>query len=418
MTEWRDTTLGEALEIYHGFAFRGEYFRDEGALILLTPGNFNDSGGFKPKSGQEKYYDGPVPPEYLLSKGDVVVAMTEQAHGLLGSTATIPASDRYLHNQRLGLLHVTDPDKLDLRFCYHLMNTPIVRHQIQATATGAKVRHTAPERIRAVRVRLPDVSTQRVVSGILDALDDLVQNNRRQIELLEQMAQAIYDEWFVRFRYPGHDDATLVDSPWGKIPEDWEASTVKEFVELVKVTVDPRVLDPTTPAIGLEHIPRRQLTLSEWDTSDGLGSRKAVFKKGDVLFGKIRPYFHKVSVAPLDGICSTDALVIRPADDYWGLSVLTIFSDNFVANATQTANGTKMPRADWKVIKEFPVVVPPLILARRFTVLTRDMLGASQRLMLENRELSAIRNLLLPKLVNGYINVSRLDLTPVMESMA
>jgi len=410
MTDWRETSLGEALDVRHGFAFKGEYFCDEGDLIVLTPGNFHDSGGFKPKSGKERYYDGPLPPEYLLSSGDVVVAMTEQAYGLLGSTATIPTDHRYLHNQRLGLLRVTDPGKLDLRYCYHLMNSPTVRQQIQATATGSKVRHTAPERICAVRVPLPEVRTQRIAADILDAIEDLIESNRRRVELLEQMSQAIYREWFVCFRYPVHEDTTLLDSALGPIPDGWRVGTVGELVEVVKTTVVPSELDPETPAVGLEHIPRRQLTLDSWATATDVGSRKTVFRAGDLLFGKIRPYFHKVSVAPMDGICSTDAIVIRPASDYWGLTVLTIFSDDFVANATQTANGTKMPRADWKVIKEFPVVVPPTELARRFTDIARNALDSAQRLLLQARGLTAIRDLLLPKLVTGQIDVSKLDL--------
>ena len=227
MTEWREITLGEALDVRHGFAFKGEYFRDEGDLVLLTPGNFQEFGGFKPKSGKEKYYDGPVPAGYLLSEGDVVVAMTEQSQGLLGSTATIPASGRYLHNQRLGLLRLTDRTKLDLRFCYHLMNAEVVRSQIQATATGSKVRHTAPERICGLHVRVPPVSVQRLVAGILDSFDGLIENNQRRIELLGQMVQGIYREWFVHYRYPGHEDDAQVDSPFGPIPEFWKSQPVE-----------------------------------------------------------------------------------------------------------------------------------------------------------------------------------------------
>ena len=418
MSEWRETTLGEVCEVRHGFAFKGEHFRDEGDLIVLTPGNFYDAGGFKPKSGKEKYYDGPYPAEYLLDEGDVVVVMTEQVQGLLGSTATIPVSGRFLHNQRLGLLRVSDPEKLDLRFCYHLMNSSAVRQQIQATATGSKVRHTAPERIQAVRVHLPDVATQQTTAGILDALDDLIENNRRRIELLEQMAQAIYREWFVHFRYPGHEGAALVDSPLGPIPRGWAVRTVDQLVEQVKRTVDPSTLDPETPAVGLEHIPRRQLTLDSWGTARGLGSRKTVFNQGDVLFGKIRPYFHKVSVAPLDGVCSTDAIVARPKGEHWGLAVFTLFSDDFIANATQTANGTKMPRADWKVVRDFLVAVPPLDLGLRFTAFCHDSLDTAQILMLKNRKLAAIRDLLLPKLVTGEIDVSELDLDALIETVA
>ena len=209
MTEWREVELGSGLAVHHGFAFKGEYFVDDGELIVLTPGNFIESGGFKPKSGKEKYYDGPVDDRYLLSRGDVIVAMTEQAHGLLDSTATIPRDETYLHNQRIGLLEITDPAILDLRFVYHLMNAPMVRHQIQATATGSKVRHTAPERIRAVVAPVPPTDQQRVIAQVLDAIDDLIEINRRRVEVLEEMARAIYREWFVHFRSVSYTHLTL-----------------------------------------------------------------------------------------------------------------------------------------------------------------------------------------------------------------
>ena len=262
MSEWRETTLGESLAVRHGFAFRGEFFRDSGDLIVLTPGNFNDGGGFKQKGGAEKYYDGPVDRRYLLSKGDVVVAMTEQTRGLLGSSATVPESNRYLHNQRLGLLEISDPLRLNMRFCYHLLNHRDIRDQIQATATGAKIRHTAPERIRAVRIRLPSLRTQASIAGILDAIDDLIENNRRRIEVLEQMAQAIYREWFVHFRYPGHEDATFVDSPLGPIPEaGWfdqlvtsRPSTARRFS---RVATRLEVFDHfSIPAFDVGRLPR------------------------------------------------------------------------------------------------------------------------------------------------------------------
>ena len=127
MTEWESVRLGEALSVSHGFAFRGEFFREEGDLVVLTPGNFREAGGFKPKNGREKYYEGLFPDEFLLAKSQVVVAMTEQSKGLLGSSATIPVDNKYLHNQRIGLLRIEDSSRLDLRFAYHLLNGKLYR---------------------------------------------------------------------------------------------------------------------------------------------------------------------------------------------------------------------------------------------------------------------------------------------------
>jgi type I restriction enzyme, S subunit len=194
---------------------------------------------------------------------------------------------------------------------------------------------------------------------------------------------------------------------------------VGEIADLVRTTVDPDSIDPLTPAVGLEHIPRRQLTLDAWGEAGSQGSRKGVFSKDDLLFGRIRPYLHKVSIAPIPGICSTDALVIRPSEEHWGQAVEAISSDEFVANATQTSNGTKMPRANWQVIKTFPIVIPPHELSQQFTRMVRDSLGLTQSLMFQSRELVAARDLLLPRLVTGQVDVSSLDAdSPVQGSVA
>src|SRR5205814_10652255 len=119
--------LGDLLEVKHGFAFLGEYFGSSGSHIVLTPGNFFDEGGFKSKGEMEKWYSGPIPTEYVMKEGDLLIAMTEQAEGLLGSSAIIPRSGLYLHNQRLGLIEVKDDRSTDKRFLYYLFNYKPVR---------------------------------------------------------------------------------------------------------------------------------------------------------------------------------------------------------------------------------------------------------------------------------------------------
>jgi type I restriction enzyme S subunit len=407
MTNCQEMVLGEALTVRHGFAFQGEYFRDAGELIVLTPGNFQDDGGFKAKNGTEKYYQGPIPVGYLLKRGDVIVAMTEQAEGLLGSTATVPESDKYLHNQRIGLLQITQPERLDLRFCYHLFNSASVRRRIRATATGSKVRHTAPERLRSLAIPVPPLREQQGIACVLDALDDLIGNNERRIALLEQMAEAMYRDWCIRFLTCGSTDQLASNE---EVPLGWRIGTMGDIAESVVETIDPGSIDGATPAVGLEHMPRHRLTLAGWGRAGELHSRKARLREGDILFGKIRPYFHKVCVAPLDGICSTDVIVLRPSNEYWGLVVMTAFSDVFVSHAVQTSNGTKMPRADWKVLKDFPILIPPVGIAHELSLDVADALGQARVLMLQNRQLSQLRYLLLPKLVTGQIDVSGLDL--------
>lgn len=418
MTEWRETTLGELLSVKHGWAFKGEFFASDGEEIVLTPGNFPIGGGLQFRVGKERFYTGPYPSEFRLSAGDLLIVMTDlkQDAPILGSPAFVPKQPTVLHNQRLGLVRIKEGAELDVRFLYYLLLSDDSRGQLRATATGSTVRHTAPSRIYEVKVRVPPAVEQKSIAGVLGALDDLIENNRRRVESLEEMARAVYREWFIHFRYPGHETVPIVDGPLGLMPDGWRVGSVEELVTLSKATADPKLLDSSTPAVGLEHLPRRQLTLDAWGAAGDLGSRKAEFLPGDILFGKIRPYFHKVSVAPIPGICSTDVLVLRPHAKHWGQAVLSIAGDEFIAHAVQTSNGTKMPRADWKVIRNFPLAIPPDEVAKRFSDTARQLLALAQALMSQARHLASVRGLLLPKMVTGQIDVEQLDLDAFTEA--
>ncbi|MGE7137496.1 restriction endonuclease subunit S [Luteibacter sp. NPDC031894] len=199
---WRNLRLGDGIHVKHGFAFKGEFFSDAGELMVLTPGNFLEKGGFRAREGKERFYHSDFPREYLLSKGDLIVAMTEQGEGLLGSAARIPADGKYLHNQRLGLVEITNEDLFDKKFLYWAFNSPGVRAQIRATSTGAKVKHTAPQRIKNVCLLAPGLDDQAAIAFVLDSYDSLIATNQRRIALLEEAARRLYREWFVHLRFP------------------------------------------------------------------------------------------------------------------------------------------------------------------------------------------------------------------------
>lgn len=170
--------LGEVLSVKHGWAFKGKYFSSAGRKCILTPGNFYEKGGFKPNHGKERYYVGTYPEEYLCHKGDLIVAMTQQAEGLLGSTALVPEDNKYLHNQRIGLI-CCDETKLSKLFAYYLFMTKTVRKQLERSASGTKVKHTSPERIYDIEVEIPDLHYQQRISGILFSIDEKIKVNNR-----------------------------------------------------------------------------------------------------------------------------------------------------------------------------------------------------------------------------------------------
>ena len=401
--KWPKAKLADFFRVKHGFAFKSEFFDTAGPYALLTPGNFHETGGFRERGEKQPYYTGDVPPAFILSEDDLIVAMTEQEHGLLGSSAWIPESNRYLHNQRLGRIVDLDETRLHKRFLYYLFNTREVRAQISGSASGTKVRHTAPERIGRVEVTLPPLDEQRRIAEVLTAYDAMMENNRRRMGLLEEAARLLYREWFVRLRFPGHEHTRITNG----VPQGWERKVLGDICDDIREIVSPENLEPDSPYIGLEHIPRRSISLGEWGKVEDVTSSKSRFKTGDILFGKIRPYFHKVGIAFTDGVASSDAIVIRPNDDELrSFVLLTVSSDEFVAEASQTMReGSKMPRADWKLMTKYSVALPPRGLLESFSGTVSAITDQLRTLCFQTQKLRAARDLLLPRLMSGAIAV-------------
>ncbi len=244
---------------------------------------------------------------------------------------------------------------------------------------------------------------QRRVADILSAYDDLIENNRRRIALLEESARLLYREWFVRFRFPGHERVRIVDG----VPEGWERRTLDEFVHLIKSSIKPSDFAANDIHIGLEHIPRRSFTLANWEAARGLASAKWRFEEDDILFCKIRPYFHKVGFALRRGLASSDAMVWRVRDEVdWPIVLCATSSDHFVAVASKTVReGSKMPRADWQVLRRYRMLKPPSELLATFNRTVLALSTQCKALALQMRTLGEARELLAPRLMNGDVAV-------------
>ena len=169
--------LGDVAEIKHGYAFKGEYFCDEPTdYLLLTPGNFAIGGGFQEKP---KYYNGSIPENYVLAKDDLIVTMTDLSKqgDTLGYSALVPASDRYLHNQRIGLVSMKNENVLK-NFVYWLMRTLDYQRFIVNHASGSTVKHTSPKTILSYGFDAPSITEQQTIVATLTALDDKISNNK------------------------------------------------------------------------------------------------------------------------------------------------------------------------------------------------------------------------------------------------
>ena len=404
MNTWRNITIGDLGRIITGSTpptKKTEYYGNEYPFITPTDIEIDSRIVRTERFLSEKGYE--YNKNRLLPHNAVCVICIGSTLGKVCMTSVPSAT-----NQQINSI-VVNQQKYDSYFVYYLLRTKaeILKNVAGGVATPIVNKSTFAN----LEVSVPPLTTQRKIAAILSVYDNLIENNTRRIKILEDMAQTLYREWFVHFRFPGHEKVSIVESALGPIPQDWKIGELGDLAESIRRNVKPRDVNQETPYFGLEHLPRKSIALSNWDSVDSINSAKLRFKKGEILFGKIRPYFHKVGVAPLNGICSSDTIVIRPkVNEDFAIALSYVSSEHFIKYATTTSQGSKMPRADWKVLTKYPVVIPPDRITSRFSSFACEVVDNIHNLIFQNKNLSETRDLLLPKLISGEIDVSDLDI--------
>ncbi len=402
---WRIRKLGEFVTIKHGWAFKGEHFSDSGKYILLTPGNAYETGGLKLRPGKEKFYTGEFPSEYLMKTGDMLVVMTDliQAAPILGGALVVPEDDRFLHNQRLGLVEYLPGALIDKDFLYFLLNSPDYRAQVRGSATGATVRHTAPKRICDCDVLVPDsMAVQRQVAQVLSGYDDLIAVNQRRISLLEDAACRLYREWFVRLRFPGHESVPVKDG----VPQGW---TRKNLFEVCNVAYgfpfSSRLFNTDgdgAPAIRIRDIPAVRVSTFTTERVDGDYEVIA----GDLLIG-MDGIFHMNHWAGPRAVLVQRVCRVRPLDEllhaYVGLAL-----EDPIKGFERSIQGATVGHLGAKHLKQIDLLIPGG-LDSSLTMLN-DMMWQVVDLRNQNERLTRARDQLLPRLMSGKLDVSSIRL--------
>ena len=237
--ELKKYKLGEILDVTRGASLSGEFYATEGEYIRLTCGNFDyQNNCFKEnKSKDNLYYTGDFRSEFLMEKGDIITPLTEQAIGLLGSTAIIPESGKYIQSQDVAKI-ICKEDLLDKDFAFYLISSTLVKQQLSAAAQQTKIRHTSPDKIKDCTVWIPELAEQKRISKLLRSLDCKIELNRAINQNLETMAKQLYDYWFVQFDFPD-EEGKPYKSNGGKIvlneklkreiPQGWLVKPIGEI---------------------------------------------------------------------------------------------------------------------------------------------------------------------------------------------
>lgn len=396
MSEWKTYKLVEVSDILTGFPFKGEKYDPLKGIKVLRGENV--SLGYLRWDTLKHWNDEFNQVEkYSLKSGDIVIGMDGSRVGK--NRAQIKQNDLpLLLAQRVARVRAHKQFSQD--FLAHIIKGDRFEQYVKSVHTGTSIPHISLKQIEQFEIQLPNFNTQYQIASILSSLDNKIELLREMNQTLENIAQAVFKEWFVEFKFPGFDGKLMNGLPIG-----WKKGTIKDISSNIRSPFNPNQ-EKSLNYIGLEHIPKKMVMPVKWGSSVDISSQKSQFEQGDILFGKLRPYFHKVIISPIDGVCSTDILVIKSKnwyDQYY--TFFQLYSDDCISYSTSHSDGTRMPRVNWKSLSNYAIPLPTestLILFQQTTKSLFDRILANIRY---TNQLIQTRDTLLPQLMSGKIKL-------------
>ena len=314
--------------------------------------------------------------------------------------------------QRTYIIRSTDNGELANRFLYFALR-PKLEH-LKSISTGAATKFLTLGLLKSLDIEIPPLETQHKIASILSTYDDLIENNTRRIKILEEMAQAIYREWFVNFRFPGHEKVKMVDSPLGEIPEGWDVKTLGDVCSLIKRGISPKY-DETSSSVVINQkcIRNFRINLALSRSHIKKVPDEKYVKGGDVLInstgvgtlGRVAQLLIPIEDCTVD----SHVTIVRCNDDidhhFLGLQLFEL-QGHFERLAQGATGQTELSR---QAVSDTPFVVAPKVLQEKFSTQIEAMRLLPIRLADKNENLRQGRDLLLLKLISGELDVSEVE---------
>ena len=408
--------LGKLMEVTRGMSLGGEFYSTKGELMRLTLGNFDYKNNcFKDdKSKDNLFFTGAVKPEFILKKDDIITPLTEQAIGLLGSTAKIPCDGKYIQSQDVALIKCKE--KLNPNFAFYLIPSKLVRNQLSAAAQQTKIRHTSPDRIKNCTVWIPEYSSQEKIGNFLSSIDKKIALNSRINAKLEQMAKRLYDYWFVQFDFP-NENGKPYKSSGGKvaynaelkreIPAGWEVGNLYEIADYINglacQNFRPKENEQSLPVIKIREM-NEGITKDTEQVSINIPEKYKI-NNGDILFSWSATLEVMVWNSGKGGLNQHIFKVVPK--NYFSNEYVYQQLDRYIVNFQKQAEARKttMGHITSEHINQSRVVLPPKEIVQAFTQKVKALSKMQSNLKTENLRLAIMRDRLLPLLMNGQVEM-------------
>ena len=387
--------LSDFITIKHGFAFKGEDISGiDNGVMLVTPGNFAIGGGFQ--KHKCKFFVGKYPEEYVLNPRDLIVTMTDLSKegDTLGYGALVPGDGYiYLHNQRIGLVEI-HKEGLNKEYLYWFMRSRNYQRAVVSSCSGSVIKHTSPARITNIEIDLPELSTQTRIASILSALEFKIELNTAINNNLEQQAMALFKAWFVDFEHCQSEP--FKDSEIGKIPSSYKVYHLKDFLPVITGKKNANVSSDK----GKYPFFSCSQTIAWTDDYSFDGDAILVAGNGDfnVKFykGKFEAYQRTYVLIPYE-----------PKYTAW----LYYAVKHNLHNITSAARGSVISFITKGNLEDFAFAAPEDLASASIIETFSSINKIIDANIRENYNLEAVRDTLLPKLMSGEIDVSKVDIS-------
>ena len=429
--ELKKYKLGEILDVTRGASLSGEFYAAKGEYVRLTCGNFDyQNNCFKENKAKDNlYYIGDFKPDFLLKEGDIITPLTEQAIGLLGSTAIIPESGKYIQSQDVAKI-VCKEHLLDKDFAFYLISSNLVKQQLSAAAQQTKIRHTSPDKIKDCIVWIPELEEQKRIGKLLRTIDLKIELNRQLNQNLEAMAKLLYDYWFVQFDFPNENGKPYKSSGgkmvWNKkikreIPEGWKEVTLNAFIDKNKagdwgydIPKDGTIKVGCVRGadiIKLNDVPTRYITskhsdrlLEDGDIVIEISGGSPVQATGRVALITNGVIGRNGGALVCSNFCQSFNMKKREFSEYFYYLWQNLYDNGNMFNFEGKTSGIKNFQTDVFLANHW-FEVPKQLIETFHTIVAQYHLMIDQNII-ENNNLTKQRDELLPLLMNGQVSVN------------
>ena len=408
--KWEKVKLGKYVEILSGFAFKSKDFLNCGVPVIKIKNITQEGVTLEDVSYISKELANKNE-KYHLNYNDILIALTgshiNQMSSVVGRIARVKYHEDSLLNQRVGKVFAKDSKLCDIDYVYYFLSQDYIKISLASKAGGAANQaNISPNDVKSLTVRWPDIETQHRIADILSAYDDLIENNQKQIKLLEEAAQRLYKEWFVNLRFPGHENTKIVDG----VPEGWSKSMVSEVSAVLRRGISPKYNEKARGiVINQKCIRQTIVSYDEARTQEKKYPAELEMMESDIVIcstgagtlGRVGQIFEAKGNATLD----SHVTLIRANEKigqqslFWSLKM----KQDYLMNAGKgSTNQLELSR---ETIGSCEILIPERKIAeqveKNFVAIHNKMKECSMQIA----RLREVRDLLLPKLMSGEMEV-------------